>query len=165
VTNPSAIAQGENRRQRPAMPRDEFDPRWRALLSSAFSDRNMHHTAHTIETYDQIATDYHLIATPEHRAWLEGSMREFHSRLPGKHVLVAGCGEGRDSRYLQTLGAHVISFDLSEGMLLLARASDPAGTYLSLDLRQAQKIEQAFDGIWACACLYHNGAGPWRKRN
>ncbi len=115
----------------------------------------MDHTQRTIETYDQIAIDYHLIATPEHRTWLEGSMREFHARLPGKRVLVAGCGEGRDSRYLQTLGAQVTSFDLSAGMLALARAADPAGTYLQLDLRDLQKIEQSFDGIWACACLYH----------
>lgn len=115
----------------------------------------MDHTKRTIETYDQIASDYHVIATPEHRAWLEDSMREFHSRLPGKAVLVAGCGEGRDSRYLQSLGAHVVSFDLSEGMLSLARASDSTGTYLCLDLRHAQTLKQKFDGIWACACLYH----------
>ena len=115
----------------------------------------MDHTTRTVETYDKIAADYHVIATPEHRAWLEDSMREFHARLPGKTVLVAGCGEGRDSRYLRTLGAEVISFDLSEGMLALARSSDPAGTYLHLDLRHAQTIERTFDGIWACACLYH----------
>jgi len=115
----------------------------------------MDHTARTIETYDQIATDYHVIATSEHRAWLEDSMREFYSRLRGKTVLVAGCGEGRDSRYLHILGAHVVSFDLSEGMLSLARASDPAGVYHRLDLRNTQTIKQRFDGIWACACLYH----------
>src|SRR5436190_17654452 len=100
----------------------------------------MDHTERTIETYDQIAAAYHVIATPEHRAWLEDSMREFHSRLPGRMVLVAGCGEGRDSRHLQTLGARVTSFDLSAGMLALARASDPAGEYLHLDLRQVQTI-------------------------
>lgn len=115
----------------------------------------MDHVTRTIETYDQIAPDYHLVSTPENRAWLEDSMREFYSRLPGKTVLVAGCGEGRDSRYLQTLGAYVVSLDLSEGMLSLARASDPTGSYLHLDLRHTQAIEQKFDGIWACACLYH----------
>lgn len=115
----------------------------------------MHHTERTIETYDQIARDYHVIATPEHRAWLEDSMREFHVRLSGDAVLVTGCGEGRDSRFLQSLGARVVSFDLSEGMLSLARSSDPAGTYRRLDLRDTRKIKEKFDGIWACACLYH----------
>jgi hypothetical protein len=52
----------------------------------------------TVETCDRIAADYHLIATPEHRVWLEDSMRLFFGRLPGRSVLVAGCGEGRDSR-------------------------------------------------------------------
>jgi len=115
----------------------------------------MDHTKRTIETYDQIAADYHVIATPEHRAWLEDSMREFHARLSGNNVLVAGCGEGRDSRYLQTLGNRVVSFDLSEGMLALARASDPNGEYLQINLRHVREIDRTFDGIWACACLYH----------
>jgi len=113
------------------------------------------HITRTIETYDRIAGAYQLIATPEHRAWLEDSMRQFVERLPGPSVLVAGCGEGRDSRYLSTLGAHVVSFDLSEGMLSLARAADPEGTYLKTDLRDVLSIGGSFDGIWACACLYH----------
>lgn len=115
----------------------------------------MNHITRTIETYDLIAGSYHVIATPEHRAWLEDSMREFHSRLPGRSVLVAGCGEGRDSRYLRDLGAEVLSFDLSEGMLALARGADPAGSYLRLDLREVGSVGRKFDGVWACACLYH----------
>ena len=115
----------------------------------------MDKTRRTIETYDQIAASYHVIATPEHRAWLEDSMRDFFGRLPGPSVLVAGCGEGRDSRFLAGLGARPVSFDLSDGMLALARASDPSGIYLQADLREASVIGGNFDGIWACACLYH----------
>lgn len=115
----------------------------------------MNHTNPTIETYDRIAADYHVIATPEHRAWLEGSMQEFFDRLPGRAVLVAGCGEGRDSRHLAGLGAQVISFDLSDGMLGLARAAEPGGVYRNLDLREVGSLTERFDGIWACACLYH----------
>lgn len=109
----------------------------------------------TIETYDRIAPDFHLAATPENRAWLENSMREFFAALPGPAVLVPGCGEGRDSRFLRGLGARVVSFDLSEGMLKLARASDPAGSYLKADLRDPETAGGTYDGIWACACLYH----------
>ncbi len=115
----------------------------------------MDHIERTIETYNRIAGEYHLIATPEHRAWSEDSMREFFRRLPGHSVLVAGCGEGRDSRYLGNLGAQVVSFDLSEGMLSLARNADPNGTYLNLDLRNVLSHTGRYDGIWACACLYH----------
>ena len=82
-------------------------------------------------------------------------MREFHRRLPGAEVLVAGCGEGRDSRFLRSLGSNVLSFDLSEGMLDQARRADPVGSYLQLDLRNSHSLPQTFDGIWACACLYH----------
>jgi SAM-dependent methyltransferase len=117
--------------------------------------KNSDHTSRTIETYDQIAAAYHVIATPEHCAWLEDSMPEFFRRLPGPSVLVAGCGEGRDSRYLRGLGAQVVSFDLSEGMLSLARKADPEGSYLRADLRDLGSIGRKFDGIWACACLYH----------
>lgn len=113
------------------------------------------HVHATIQTYDRIAADYHVAATPENRAWLEGSMREFFQRLPGRAVLVPGCGEGRDSRFLRDLGAEVVSFDLSEGMLARARADDPSGTYLQLDFRAADTLAASFDGIWACACLYH----------
>ena len=121
------------------------------------------HTNRTIDTYDRIATSYHVIATPEHRAWLEESMREFFGRLRGMSVLVAGCGEGRDSRYLGSLGASVISFDLSEGMLSLAKSADTGGTYLRLDLRNAESINRRFDGIWACACLYHLTKSEFRS--
>jgi SAM-dependent methyltransferase len=119
------------------------------------SKRMMDHIDRTIETYDRIAAAYRLVATPEHRAWLEDSMHTFFDRLPGPSVLVAGCGEGGDSRYLRGLGAQVISFDLSEGMLSLARAADPEGTYLRVDLRDLDRIGRSFDGIRACACLYH----------
>ena len=115
----------------------------------------MDHVEQTIATYNQIAPCYHLAATPENRAWLEESMREFFRRLPGPAVLVAGCGEGRDSRFLRDLGARVASFDLSTGMLALARAADPEGTYWQCDFRQVRSIEPTFDGIWASACLYH----------
>jgi SAM-dependent methyltransferase len=123
----------------------------------------MDHTQRTIETYDRIAADYHVIATPEHRAWLEDSMREFRALTPGPAILVAGCGEGRDSRYLRSLGSEITSFDLSDGMLQLARASDPTGKYLQLDLREASTLDQTFDGVWACACLYHLTKPEFRR--
>lgn len=114
----------------------------------------MDHVSETIATYDSIANDYKAIATPEHRAWLEDSMQIFSSYLSGKSVLVPGCGEGRDSRYLRDLGLTVTSFDLSVGMLDIARKEDPGGTYHQHDLRNLRTLGH-YDGIWACACLYH----------
>ena len=83
------------------------------LVYSEMSD----HVKTTIETYNRIADDYRLTAIPEIRAWEEDSMRIFGRMLSGKSVLIPGCGDGRDSRFLSTLGHTVTSFDLSEAML------------------------------------------------
>jgi SAM-dependent methyltransferase len=109
----------------------------------------------TIATYDQIAPDYRLTYTPEVRAWEEASMGEFAALLPGPNVLVPGCGDGRHSRYLSFIGLNVTSFDLSAGMLALARAADPAGRYRQLDLRRMNELEGSYHGIFASGCLYH----------
>jgi hypothetical protein len=56
---------------------------------------NDSHVAQTIATYNVIAPDYILTATPEMRAWEENSIRRFSEFLTGKRVLVPGCGDGR----------------------------------------------------------------------
>lgn len=113
------------------------------------------HVQLTIATYDRIASDYELTATPEMRAWEERSMRRFAGVLPGKKVLVPGCGDGRDSRYLSSLGLEVASFDLSREMLNIARAADVDGEYFLMDLRAIDTLRGTYDGIFASGCLYH----------
>jgi len=115
------------------------------------------HIAQNVATYDSIAEHYKVTATPELRAWKEASIRRFADFLPGQRVLVPGCGDGRDSRFLSSIGLRVTSFDLSEGMLRQAKAQDPDGTYLRLDFRDIRSLalEGSFDGIWASGCLYH----------
>ena len=82
-------------------------------------------------------------------------MRRFFGYLAGKKVLVPGCGDGRDSRFLRSLGLAVHSFDLSEEMLRIAVAQDPEGSYRRLDLREMRQCEGPYDGIYASGCLYH----------
>lgn len=113
------------------------------------------HVKTTIETYNRIAADYVLTAIPEIRAWEKDSMRIFRRMLPGTLILVPGCGDGRDSRFLSTLGLTVTSFDLSDAMLSLAKANDPAGIYIHLDIRSIKKLPGKFDGVYASGCLYH----------
>jgi cyclopropane fatty-acyl-phospholipid synthase-like methyltransferase len=113
------------------------------------------HVSKTIATYDVIAPHYRVTATPELRAWEESSMRLFASYLRGSRVLVPGCGDGRDSRYLSSLGLDVWSFDLSDGMLAEARTLDVRGRYVKLDLRDVASLGQTFDGVFASGCLYH----------
>lgn len=82
-------------------------------------------------------------------------MRAFRALLPGERVLVPACGDGRDSRYLASLGLNVTSFDLSQSMLDIAKTKDSTGTYFLLDVRKMDTLDGSFDGIWASGCLYH----------
>ena len=118
-------------------------------------ETGLDHVTQNMETYNRIAEHYYVTATPELRAWKEESMRRFAAFLPGAHVVVPGCGDGRDSRFLASLGLQVTSFDLSDAMLRIAREQDPSRTYLKLDFRDMANLRGPFDGIWASGCLYH----------
>ena len=82
-------------------------------------------------------------------------MRKFAAYLAGKRVLVPGCGDGRDSRFLGSLGLAITSFDLSEEMLKIAMDQDPGGSYALMDLRDIDRCAGPYDGIFASGCLYH----------
>lgn len=109
----------------------------------------------TIETYDKIASNYNVTKTSKLRRWIENSMDIFADYLTGASVLVVGCGDGRDSKYLSSKNLIVTSIDLSKGMLNEAIKNDPSGNYKLFDLRNIDKLGTQFDGIWASGCLYH----------
>ena len=57
----------------------------------------------------------------------------------GRNALDFGCGTGRFSRFPKKIGLDVVGVDISEDMLLAARAADPAGDYRHVpgdDLRE-----------------------------
>jgi len=113
------------------------------------------HVEQTIATYDLIAPNYKLTATLEMRTWEEESVRRFAGFLPGQRVLVPGCGDGRDSRFLASLGLEITSFDLSRQMLMIAKAADPNGNYVRMDLRDDKLPGGPYEGVFASGCLYH----------
>ncbi|MFC1534057.1 class I SAM-dependent methyltransferase [Thermodesulfobacteriota bacterium] len=113
------------------------------------------HVKITIDTYNRIASDYNLTALPEIRAWEEESMHIFNKMIPGSSVLAPGCGDGRDSRFLKSLGLSVTSFDLSKEMLAQAKKHDPTGIYRNLDIRSISDLDGSFDSVYASGCLYH----------
>lgn len=48
---------------------------------------------------------------------------------PGKRALDFGCGTGRSTRFLKSLGFDVIGIDISASMIAKAREIDPMGNY------------------------------------
>lgn len=51
------------------------------------------------------------------------------AHVGGRRALDFGCGAGRSTRFLRRLGFDAIGLDISEEMVRLARAADPAGEY------------------------------------
>ena len=55
------------------------------------------------------------------------------SHTKGDNALDFGCGTGRSTRFLQTLGYNTIGIDISEEMITIARQLDPTGEYYRID--------------------------------
>ena len=53
--------------------------------------------------------------------------------ISGKNALDFGCGTGRSTRFLQTLGFKTIGVDISQEMITIAQQLDPTGIYHHID--------------------------------
>jgi ubiquinone/menaquinone biosynthesis C-methylase UbiE len=63
----------------------------------------------------------------------------FAAHVKGRRALDIGCGTGRSTRFLRELGFEAVGVDISEEMIVRARAIDPTGDYRLIaagDLRQ-----------------------------
>lgn len=101
--------------------------------------------------YDANAQDFYARTVD---ANMSDSQRQFAARLPeGGHILEAGCGVGRDAKAFLDMGFRVTAFDGSPKMAQLATAH--AGIPVAvMDFRDVAWTD-AFDGVWASACLLH----------
>ena len=78
----------------------------------------------------------------------------FVAHVPaGGHILVAGCGPGRDTLAFLKRGYRVTAIDASQAMVELA-SNQTAQPALLLPFEQID-FENEFDGIWASASLLH----------
>ena len=80
--------------------------------------------------------------------------KKFEKYLSQKaHILDAGCGSGRDSKYFLSKGYEVSALDASREMVARAK------TFTGLDVKEMyfQDIEdvEVYDAIWTCASLLH----------
>ncbi len=109
-----------------------------------------HHQA-TIDCYNQQADEYGArflsLDTKEH-------CQRFLGFLPEEaHILDAGCGPGRDTKYFLDNGYHVTAFDAAEEFVKQARAhTNHPILHMSFDY---VTFKEEFDGVWAMASLLH----------
>lgn len=82
------------------------------------------------------------------------TLERFLSYLPkGAHILDAGSGTGRDTKYFLEKGYHVTAFDASIEMVKMSSAYTRQPTlHMAFE---TMHFEEKFDGIWACASLLH----------
>lgn len=82
------------------------------------------------------------------------TLERFLSYLPkGAHILDAGSGTGRDTKYFLEKGYQVTAFDASIEMVKMSSAY--TGQQTLLMSFEDMHFEEKFDGIWACASLLH----------
>ena len=82
-------------------------------------------------------------------------VREILDSLPLGVALDAGCGTGRHTAYLASLGHKVIGVDTSPEMLGLAREKVPEGEFYEADLRDVPLADDSVDLVVCAIALSH----------
>lgn len=106
------------------------------------------------DTYNKLAEDWFR----DHQSdtwWIEGTDKFISLLKPKSLVLDAGCGCGVKSKYLAERGTEVVGIDFSEKLIEIAKREFPVGEFLVMDMREAGKLKQKFDGVFAQASLLH----------
>lgn len=105
----------------------------------------------TVAYYNTHAQDFYNRTID---ADVSDSYAAFLKHLPqNAHILDAGCGVGRDSKYFLGHGYVVTAFDASDEMVAMA-AQETALDVQKL-LFQDMHFSEMFDGVWAQASLLH----------
>jgi SAM-dependent methyltransferase len=122
----------------------------------------------TRESFDfqwaEIPAGRYMLENEQFRAEAAGYVTQF-TGLPkewfqGKRVIDAGCGLGRYSWALCTLGARVLSVDQSDhGLARTVEAcrAFPGHQAMKVDLLEPLPIDQPADLVWSFGVLHHTG--------
>ncbi len=107
------------------------------------------------DTYNKIASDYSK--DHENDSWDNDFVDFFSEALfQNAKVLDLGCGPGVETKKLTLRGFDVQGFDLSEGLLKIAREKLPSATFLQGDMLSVLPYaDEYFDGVFAKASLLH----------
>jgi endonuclease/exonuclease/phosphatase family metal-dependent hydrolase/ubiquinone/menaquinone biosynthesis C-methylase UbiE len=106
----------------------------------------------TINTYEKIAEEY------EQRRQYASPVNELNQIITytnrGK-ILDAGCGPGRDAKYLSENGIDVIGIDLCNSFLRMAKIKSKNSIFKKMNILDLKFSNETFDGIWCCVVLSH----------
>lgn len=112
-------------------------------------------TNNLADTYNKIAGDY----SKDHEKdnWDDDFIKFFSEALfKNAKVLDLGCGPGVETNKLTMAGFDVQGFDLSEGLLKIAREKTPSATFIQGDmLTKLLYADEYFDAVFAKASLLH----------
>ncbi len=106
------------------------------------------------ETYNRIAEDWFK----DHKSddwWVDGTNKFLSFLSSGDNILDAGCGAGVKSKYLKESGFNVTGIDFSEKFIEIAKREVPEVEFQVMDLRNTDKLNQKFNGVFAQASLLH----------
>lgn len=80
---------------------------------------------------------------------------QFLQSLEGKNVLDAGCGNGRDYKYINQKGFNVKGIDLSKEMLVIAKKMVPKVDFEVMDITNITYSDNSYDGIISNCSFFH----------
>ena len=115
-------------------------------------------------TYDAVAESYASLLpdasfeAPTDRGMIEAFVS--HVTEGSAHpVLDAGCGTGRMSRLLASLGVAVSGIDLSAGMIAVARRTSPELSFEVAELSELPHGDRQLGGVFAWYSIIHAPPG------
>lgn len=106
------------------------------------------------DTYNRIAQDWHN----DHNQdgwWCAGTDKYISMFKSGDLILDAGCGSGVKAKYLSNRGLNVIGIDISDNLLEIAKKEVPTAKFVQMDMKDVDRLNEKFDGVFAQASLLH----------
>ena len=100
--------------------------------------------------------------TPGHDSYWRHHRDQFLRIVPAPGALTVdlGCGEGRLTRHLKSLGHQVIGIDAAPSLVAAARASDPSMTIMRADAASLPLADKCADLVIAFMSLHDIDAMP-----
>src|SRR5436305_3109306 len=104
--------------------------------------------------YEKYASEYaELGMDGEHYLILRDVPACLQKYVNGKKALDYGCGSGRSTRFVKTLGFDTVGVDISQDMLKQARVKDTSGVYQQIHSGQLPFEDETFDLIYSSYVL------------